>query len=435
MQTPQTPSIDQTRRARMTKRLKARRRAETIFRSTALAAVSLTVGFLIWLIASLIGTGHTAFYQHYVTLDVTLDPAALGLPDTPDAATLRAADYRISVHGALQARFPEVPAGAAHAELARLLSGAGAAQRIREAVLADPQLIGQNISLSLPASATTDQFLKGHISRTLPEARRKLSDQQIGWIDALSEDGAVAVRFNWAFFLAPDSPNAELAGIGGAALGSLIAILIAFVTAVPIGMGAGIYLEEFAPKNRFMDIVEININNLAAVPSIIYGLLGLAFLLNFAGLPRSVPLVAGLVLAVMSLPTIIIATRGALRSISPLMLDGALSLGASHTQAVFHHKVPQAAPSMLTGTIIAMAQALGETAPLLVIGMVAFVTGTPSSATDAASSLPVQIFLWSDSADPAWAARTAAAVLVLLAIMIALNGLAIYLRHRLDRRW
>lgn len=184
-----------------------------------------------------------------------------------------------------------------------------------------------------------------------------------------------------------------------------------------------------------MDIVEININNLAAVPSIIYGLLGLAFLLNFAGLPRSVPLVAGLVLAVMSLPTIIIATRGALRGISPHMLEGALSLGASHTQAVFHHKVPQAAPSMITGTIIAMAQALGETAPLLLIGMVAFVTGTPRSPTDPAATLPVQIFLWSDSADPAWAARTSAAVLVLLTIMIGLNALAIYLRHRLEKRW
>ena len=301
-------------------------------------------------------------------------------------------------------------------------------------VYKNPDLVGRTVTVTVPASDQIDQLLKGYIKRDTDESRRKVSNQQITWADTLKDRGVIKKKFNKILFMNPDSRDPELAGIASAVVGSVMILVVAFVLAFPIGVGSAIYLDEFAPKNKFTDFIEININNLAAVPSIVFGLLGLAVFLNFMGMPRSIPLVGGMVLALRVFPTITIATRSALQGVSPSIVDGALSLGASHTQAVFQQKLPLAAPGILTGSIIGMAQALGETAPLLMIGMVAFVTEVPNSVTEPATALPVQIFLWSDSAERAWAERTSAAIIVLLVVLITMNGFAIWLRNRLEQR-
>ena len=427
-----TQSIHQSDEAH--KRLKKRRRRETGFRMLGVSAIIMALTALVWLLVSIIGTGYTAFYQHHMTIEVVLDESVLDPTGAREPDALRKANYRRIVQNTLYARFPEVTDRRARQALFQIISASGATDMVRQMVYKNPQLVGQTLTLDVPTSDDVDQLLKGYIDREVQEDRRKLSDQQIDWVDALVEAGDIRARFNWAFFTATDSRDPELAGIAGAVAGSFMALLVAFIVAVPIGIGAAVYLEEFAPENLFTDMIEININNLAAVPSIIFGLLGLAVFLNFFGMPRSAPLVGGLVLALMTLPTIIIAARAALRAVSPSIVDGALSLGASKTQAVFHHKVPLAAPGILTGTIIGMAQALGETAPLLMIGMVAFVTEIPTSVTEPASALPVQIFLWADSAERAWAERTSAAIIVLLVVLITMNGFAIWLRNRLEQR-
>ncbi|MGE5266284.1 MAG: phosphate ABC transporter permease PstA, partial [Deltaproteobacteria bacterium] len=268
-----------------------------------------------------------------------------------------------------------------------------------------------------------------------PESYRNLNDRAVTFLEALKAKGVVENRFNWAFFTSGDSREAELAGIRGALVGSILTLLVTIGLCVPIGVLAAIYLEEFAPKNRMTDLIEININNLAAVPSIVFGLLGLAVFLNFFNLPRSAPLVGGLVLALLVLPTIIIASRAALKSVPPSIREAALGVGASHQQAVFHHVLPLAMPGIMTGTIIGMAHALGETAPLLMIGMIAFIVDVPTSLTQAATVLPVQIFLWSDLPEQAFKMKTAAAILVLLAVLFVMNGLAIWLRKKFERRW
>ena len=426
-------SVHQSERA--VKRMAMRRRREARFRFLGMSAVAAALVVLTWLTVSLVGTGYTAFYQHFMTLEVSLAEDVLDPTGDRDPDALRKANYRKIIQEALYQRFPDVEARREKAALFKIVSASGATNQVRQMVYADPSLVGQTLLLTVPTSDDVDQLLKGYIDRDVPEKRRKISDQQINWIDALTASGEIRAKFNWTFFTATDSRDPELAGIAGAVVGSLMALAVAFTVSVPIGVGAAIYLEEFAPKNRFTDFVEININNLAAVPSIVFGLLGLAVFLNFFGMPRSAPLVGGLVLALMTLPTVIIATRAALRAVSPSIVDGALSLGASHTQAVFHHKAPLAAPGILTGAIIGMAQALGETAPLLMIGMVAFVTEIPGNIAEPASALPVQIFLWSDSAERAWAERTSAAIIVLLAVLVSMNAIAIFLRTRLERRW
>lgn len=428
-----TQSIHQSDEAH--KRLKKRRRRESGFRMLGVSAIIMALTALVWLLVSIIGTGYTAFYQHHMTIEVVLDENILDPTGAREPDALRKANYRRIVQNTLYARFPDVTDRRARQALFKIVSASGATDMVRQMVYKNPQLVGQTLTLDVPTSDDVDQLLKGYIDREIQEDRRKLSDQQIDWVDALVEAGEIRARFNWAFFTATDSRDPELAGIAGAVAGSFMALLVAFIVAVPIGIGAALYLEEFAPENLFTDIVEININNLAAVPSIIFGLLGLAVFLNFFGMPRSAPLVGGLVLALMTLPTIIIATRSALRAVSPSIVDGALSLGASKTQAVFHHKVPLAAPGILTGTIIGIAQALGETAPLLMIGMVAFVTEIPTSVTEPASALPVQIFLWADSAERAWAERISAAIIALLVVLVSMNGLAIFLRSKLEKRW
>ncbi|NJO55253.1 MAG: phosphate ABC transporter permease PstA [Rhodospirillales bacterium] len=273
------------------------------------------------------------------------------------------------------------------------------------------------------------------VTYTTAETNRKVTDQEVAFLERFKSQGAVENAFNWRFLTSGDSREPELAGIRGALLGSAYTMLVTLLLCLPIGVAAAIYLEEFAPKNRLTDLIEVNINNLAAVPSIVFGLLGLAVFLNFFGFPRSTPIVGGLVLALLVLPTIIIASRAALRSVPPSIKEAALGVGASQQQAIFHHVLPVAMPGIMTGTIIGMAHALGETAPLLMIGMIAFIVDVPGAVTDAATVLPVQIFLWADLPEPAFKSKTAGAILILLAFLFIMNGLAIWLRKRFERRW
>ena len=268
-----------------------------------------------------------------------------------------------------------------------------------------------------------------------PASNRRVSDREVAWLERLKEKGHVENAFNWAFFTSGDSREPELAGIRGALFGSALTLFVTLILCLPIGVAAAVYLEEFAPKNRLTELIEVNINNLAAVPSIVFGLLGLAVFLNFFGFSRSAPLVGGLVLALLVLPTIIIASRAALKAVPPSIKEAALGVGASHQQAIFHHVLPLAMPGVMTGTIIGMAHALGETAPLLMIGMVAFIVEVPKGITDAATVLPVQIYLWSDLPEIAFQAKTAAAIMVLLVFLFVMNGTAIYLRRMFERRW
>ena len=302
-------------------------------------------------------------------------------------------------------------------------------------VLNDPSIIGTTRRVALTAGSDVDMLIKGNMARDVPESERRLDDRQIAWIDALDAQGAVSTAFNASFFTSADSREPELAGIGGAIAGSFFTLIVTLLLACPIGVTAAIYLEEFAPKNRLTDLIEVNINNLAAVPSIVFGLLGLAVFINVFHLPRSAPIVGGLTLALMTLPVIIIASRAALKAVPPSIREGAYGIGASRIQVVFHHVLPLALPGMLTGTIIGMAQALGETAPLLMIGMVAFIVDIPGGPFDAATVLPVQIFLWADSPERGFVEKVSAAILVLLAFLIAMNAVAIYLRRRFEVRW
>jgi phosphate transport system permease protein len=302
-------------------------------------------------------------------------------------------------------------------------------------VLADPALIGRTVSMWLPADDEVDLFVKGRVSRESAESERRLSDVQIAWIDTLRQRDRVRTAIATDFLFSGDSREPELAGIWGALVGSLLTLAVTLGVSFPLGVAAAVYLEEFAPRNRWTDLIEVNINNLAAVPSIVFGLLGLAVFLNFLHLPRSAPLVGGLTLSLMTLPTIIIAGRSAIKAVPPSIREAARGLGASPIQVVGHHVLPLALPGILTGAILGMARALGETAPLLMIGMVAFVVDVPRRLTDAATALPVQIFLWADSPERAFVAKVSGAILVLLAFLILMNGVAIWLRQRFEKRW
>jgi phosphate transport system permease protein len=302
-------------------------------------------------------------------------------------------------------------------------------------VVADSGIIGATRKVWVPASDDVDMLMKGNIDRSQPESDRQINDLQLTWIDRLRRDNRLKKRFNTTFFTAGDSREPELAGIRGATTGSAYMLLLTLLLSFPVGVATAVYLEEFAKRNRWTDFIEVNINNLAAVPSIVFGLLGLAVFLNFFGLPRSSPLVGGLVMTLMTLPTIIIASRIALQSVPPSIREAALGIGASKMQTVIHHVLPLALPGMLTGTIIGMGRALGESAPLLMIGMIAFIVDIPGSLTDPATALPVQIYLWADSPEQAFMERTSAAIMVLLAFLVFMNGTAVFLRNRFERRW
>ena len=313
--------------------------------------------------------------------------------------------------------------------LYRLVSS-GAEFDLQDRLLADPGLLEkETLTLWVKADDDIDTYFK------LATRTSRVKDRQVEFIDELAAKEQIRTAFNSTLFTASDSREPEQAGIRGALLGSFWTLLVTLVVSLPVGISAAIYLEEFAPQNRITDFIEININNLAAVPSIVFGLLGLAVFINFFGMPRSAPLVGGLVLSLMTLPTIIISSRAAIKSVPPSIKEAALGIGASHMQVVFHHSLPLAMPGILTGSIIGMAQALGETAPLLMIGMVAFIVDVPGGIFDSATVLPVQIYLWSDSPERAFTALTATTILVLLGFLTLMNALAIYLRKRFERRW
>jgi phosphate transport system permease protein len=343
-------------------------------------------------------------------------------------------DYSGVFKSALREKFPHVQERRELRQLYGLISD-GAAFDLRDLVLEDPGLIGKTRELWLMASDDIDQIVKGKIERDLPEEQRVVSDLQLGWLDALVAEERVERRFNRVFFTAGDSREPEQAGVLGAVVGSFLTLLVTLLLSFPIGVAAAVYLEEFAPANRFTDLIEVNINNLAAVPSIVFGLLGLAIFIQFFGVPRSAPLVGGLVLTLMTLPTIIIASRAAIKAVPPSIREAALGMGASQVQVVAHHVLPLAMPGMLTGAIIGMARALGESAPLLMIGMVAFIADIPGSLTDPATVLPVQVFLWADSPERAFLERTSGAIMVLLAFLLVMNAAAVFLRQKFERRW
>jgi phosphate transport system permease protein len=415
-------------------RLRRRYAAERRFRLYGLGAIGLAVLMLGILLVSIISKGYGAFVQTQISLDIKFDPAVIDPAGTHDPATLANADYAMLVKGALQARFPEASSRQDKRALNELVSS-GAAQALRNMVVADPTLIGTTRTVWLTADDNVDMLNKGKMSRSGAEAERQLNDKQIAWFDALAAAGRVTKAFNTTFLTAGDSREPEQAGVWGAFVGTILTMLTTLTMTLPLGIATAIYLEEFAPKNRWTDLIEVNINNLAAVPSIVFGLLGLAMFLGFFGLPRSAPLVGGMVLALIVLPTIIIAGRSALKAVPPSIREAALGVGASPLQVVFHHVLPLAMPGVLTGTIIGMAHALGETAPLLMIGMVAFIVDIPHGLTDAATVLPVQIYLWADSPERAFVERTSGAIMVLLAVLMAMNAVAVLLRRRFERRW
>jgi phosphate transport system permease protein len=414
--------------------LKRRQAAEKRFRLYGLLAILLGLAFLSLLFVSIVGNGYTAFAQSYVKLPVFFDPAAIDPAGARDVETLGDADYAALVKASLRDMFPAVTERGERRQLYGIIS-TGAGFELRDRVLEDPSLIGSRQEIWVPADDEIDMLMKGHIDRTVPETDRRVKDNQIAWVDQLAADRRIEKRFNSNFFLAGDSRDPELAGIRGALVGSMYTLLLTLLLSFPIGVATAVYLEEFAPRNRLTDFIEVNINNLAAVPSIVFGLLGLAVFINFYGLPRSAPLVGALVLTLMTLPTIIIASRAALKSVPPSIREAALGVGASPMQAMFYHVLPLAMPGMLTGTIIGMAQALGETAPLLMIGMVAFIVTIPGGVFDPATVLPVQIFLWADSPERGFVEKTSAAIMVLLVFLIAMNAIAVVLRKRFERRW
>ena len=412
--------------------VRRRLRAEKRFRSYGVAALLTAASALVFLMWTIVSSGHTGFYRTTLKLDIDLDPQRLGIQTPYSEDNLRDGQYYTAVKRALYALFPEVTGRADKRQLTKILSP-GAEIDLRDHVQEHPDQIGQRASLEVPVASDFDQLYKGNLPRTGQNTR--LSEAQMAWFDSLVKRGLIEYHFNPGFLVGSDSRYPELAGIGGAITGSFFTLLVCFVLSFPLGIAAALYLEEFAPDNRLTRIIEANINNLAAVPSIIFGLLGLAVLLGVFGLPRGTPLVGGSVLALMTLPTIIISCRSSIRAVSPGIRQGAMALGASPVQVVFHQVLPAALPGTLTGTIIGMAQALGETAPLLMIGMVAFIVDIPGGITDPATVLPVQIYLWSDMPELGFVERTSAAILVLLGFLIAMNGVAIFLRKKFERRW
>ena len=411
--------------------------AERRFRFYGVAAIVIGLAFLALLLWTVLSAGIGAFRQTTITIPIEfseriIDPNGVR---GDDPGVLLKANYPLLARDALAKALGVDPADKAKLrEVAKLVSDS-ARTEIRNLVLADPSIIGSTVPVTLTAHGLVDSTLKGQIDLAVPEARRQVSDQQVDWVRELSEKGILSLEFNTGLFVNGASSRPETAGLGVAIIGSFYMMLIVLALSLPIGVAASIYLEEFAPRNRWTDLIEVNINNLAAVPSIVFGLLGLAVFINFAGLPRSASLVGGLVLTLMTLPTIIIATRAALKAVPPSIRAAALGIGASKMQMVFHHVLPLAAPGILTGTIIGLAQALGETAPLLLIGMVAFVVDHPATPLDPATALPVQIFMWANEAERAFVERTSGAIIILLLFLAVMNLAAILLRRRFERRW
>ena len=414
-------------------RLKKRHSAEKRFRFYGLASIFVALLFVLILVQNIFSKGSSAFKKTVIKTEVFYNQELLELKNGASEKDIINADFYEVMIESLIKSFPAKNIDEEN-ELIRLFS-ADAEYEIKKAFLNNNNLIGEKIILDLTASDDIDQLPKGNYPRDLPEDRRRISNFQLAIYDNFVENDKIGKNFNNYYFTKGDSRDPELAGIGGAIVGSIYSILICLLLAFPVAVLASIYLEEFAPKNKITDFIEININNLAAVPSIVYGLLALQILLATIQLPRSTPLVAGITLALMTLPRIIIPCRASLKAVPPSIREGALAVGASKFQSVFHHVVPLAMPGTLSGTIIGLAQALGETAPLILIGMVAFVVDIPSSPIDPSSSLPVQVYLWSESAERGFVEKTSATIMILLTFLMIMNFLAVYLRQKFEKRW
>ncbi|WP_396595783.1 phosphate ABC transporter permease PstA [Brevundimonas sp. R86498] len=428
--TEASQSTGVARDGRLKAGLKARYARERRFKLYGVLAVCVAISFLLLLLGRIIEQGHTAFYSNQITLPVYMDPARIDRT-YPQGTNFQqmVAQQQLSRMG-----IADDAQGSVTTAYRTLLSSElkfEAADLIRN----DPSLVGQTVEITAPVSDEADLYYKGKITRDIAADERRLTDRQMDWLDEMKASGAVKTGFNSELFTNGDSTEPELAGVLGAVVGSALMLLVTALIAIPLGVGAAVYLEEFSRKGRITDLIEVNINNLAAVPSIVYGLLGVVLFINWAHLPRSSPLVGGLVLALMALPTIIIATRSALKAVPPSIREAALAMGASRTQTVFHHVLPLAMPGVMTGTIISMAHALGETAPLLLIGMVSFVPGIPGAITEPAGALPSLVYIWENASERAFHERTAAAIMVLLTFMVVMNAAAILLRRRFERRW
>ncbi len=412
--------------------LKRRSRSEARFRWYGRIAIILGLAAVFTLFVDIIGKGHGAFKATYIQLEVHYDPDVIGINSLTDKSLLMQANWDALPKQALRNRFSDVSGRSDKRKLYKLVSN-GAGFDLKDRLLANTNLFGKTETRWILVDDDIDTYYKSWLDGEPYDAR--LSKKQVQWIDQLHQQGQIRLQLNTNLLTRGDSREPEQAGIRGAVVGSLLTLLLTLMLSFPIGVAAAIYLEEFAAKNRFTDFIEVNINNLAAVPSIIFGLLGLAVFINFFHVPRSVPIVGGLVLTLMTLPTIIITSRAAIKSVPPSIREAALGMGASRYQVVIHHVLPLALPGMLTGAIIGMAQALGETAPLLMIGMVAFIVDIPQGFTDPATVLPVQIFLWADSPERAFIEKTSAAIMVLLSFLLIMNISAVWLRKRLERRW
>ena len=405
-------------------------------------AVSLTIIFLVILLGSIFLKGISGFYTTNIFLQTNLSQEIIDPEDKKNVEEIYKSSWRKIARNSIYDVLSEFNKSKNIDKSSRKdkrdflkLFSRSSEFYIRDFTLKNLDSIGKEVKISIPSSSLVDQFLKGKINITVNEDDRPINDKQISWINFMVENKMIERKFNINFFYKGDSRNAEEAGILGAIVGSFFVILVAIIVAFPVGVMSAIYLEEFAPKNKITNVIEVNINNLAAVPSIVFGLLGLAIFLNFFGLPRSSPLAGGLVLALMTLPTIIISSRVAIKSVPPSIREAAMGIGASKMQSVFHHVIPLAVPGILTGTIIGMARALGETAPLLMMGMVAFIVDVPQSITDPSTVLPAQIFLWSDQPERGFEEKTAAATIILLVFLLTMNALAVFLRYKYERKW
>lgn len=412
------------------KRLKAEKR----FRRYGQCALGFAVFMLLMLVGSLIQHGYRGFTQTEIRLEVQFDPAILELEAGDDVTSVSPSMHQLLVKSTLRKAFPEIIERHELKQLYALFSS-DAGLTLKDTLDRQPDLLTKSSEIWVTASSMADLFIKGTISQSTPEQDRIITNQQIGWLKTFQDKGAVRTVFNKTFFSNGDSRSPEQVGFLGAMLGSGFTLIVCLLVAFPLGVMTAVYLEEFAKKGKWVDLIEVNINNLAAVPSIVFGLLGLEIFINVMGLPRSSPVVGGLTLALMILPVIIITTRVALTSIPRAIRDAARALGATPVQVVWHHVLPLAMPGVMTGTILGMARAIGETAPLIMIGMVAFVADVPDGFTTSATVMPVQIYLWASSPDAGFVEKTAAGILVLLVLLLSMNALAIYLRKRFEVRW
>ena len=414
--------------------LKKRYNAERRFQWYGKIAIGLALSFLAVFMFQIFSKGYSAFQKTWIVTEVHYDKELLLIDaESPSKDDLENADYYDVAYKAMTSLDPGLPEEEDR-QLIQMVSYKYETE-VKDLLLKNPDFLGKIVPIKLTASDDIDQVHKGNYPRDIPEKNRRVNDYQLQIYDMLNERGDILSEFNISFFTSPDSREAELAGIASSFMGTVFRILVCLAFSFPVAVLAAIYLEEFAPKNKFTDFIEVNINNLAAVPSIVFGLLGLGILLAVFNLPRSTPLVGGITLSLMTLPTIIIAARASLKAVPPSIREAALAMGASNMQTTMHHTVPLSMPGTLSGTIIGLAQALGETAPLILIGMVAFVNTIPGTPVDPAASLPVQIYIWSESAERGFVEKVSACIMVLLAFLILMNLAAQIVRHKFEKKW